>query len=127
MNMEEIGNYGHISACRITKRRDFMNYCYIKLRKFPVVEFVNFTEIKDFAYISISRVSKTLTIYTKEMTETDYRFRIDFPKTGGYMVFHSRLYHLVNHYELENKMFVFNPASEFYLATSIPVGDNPET
>lgn len=59
-----------------------MNYCYIKLRKFPVVEFVNFTEIKDFAYISISRVSKTLTIYTKEMTETDYRFRIDFPKTG---------------------------------------------
>ena len=42
MNMEEIGNYGHISACRITKRRDFMNYCYIKLRKFPVVEFVNF-------------------------------------------------------------------------------------
>ena len=43
-----------------------MNYCYIKLRKFPVVEFVNFTEIKNFAYISISRVSKTLTIYTKE-------------------------------------------------------------
>ena len=40
MNMKEIGNYGHISACRITKRRDFMNYCYIKLRKFPVVEFV---------------------------------------------------------------------------------------
>lgn len=43
------------------------------------------------------------------------------------MVFHSRLYHLINHYGLEHKMFVFNPTSEFYLATSIPVGDDSET
>lgn len=104
-----------------------MNYCYIKLQNFPVVEFVNFTEIKDFVYISISRVSQTLTIYTKEMEENDYRFRIDFPKTGGYKVFNSRLYHLINHYGLDRKMFVFNPTSEFYLATSIPVGQDSET
>lgn len=98
-----------------------MEYGYFRLKKFPVIEFVNFKEARDFLYVSTSRVSQTITIYVKEMKENDYRFRIDLPKNSDNIIFNSRLYHLLNHYGLDQKIFVYDDVSKSYMATKVSV------
>ena len=100
-----------------------MKYSYFKLKRFPVIEFVNFEEAKDFLYVSISRVSRTITIYVKEMQENDYRFRVDIPKDSNNLVFNSRLYHLLNDYGLDRKMFVYDDFAKTYMATEFSVDE----
>lgn len=105
------------------KEGKIMKYSYFKLKRFPVIEFVNFEEAKDFLYVSISRVSRTITIYVKEMQENDYRFRVDIPKDSNNLVFNSRLYHLLNDYGLDRKMFVYDDFAKTYMATEFSVDE----
>lgn len=105
------------------KEGKIMKYSYFKLKRFPVIEFVNFEEAKDFLYVSISRVSRTITIYVKEMQENDYRFRVDIPKDSNNLVFNSRLYHLLNDYGLDRKMFVYDDFAKTYMATDFSVDE----
>ena len=49
---------------------------HIKLLDFPQAELVGFKEVKGFIYVSISRVSPLIVIYSKKIEEREYRFRV---------------------------------------------------
>lgn len=100
-----------------------MSINYLKLLEYPFIKFNGFADLGDFVYVTISRTGPILFLHAKELPERDYRFRISLPTGDNRVISHPQLYHLLNDFGLDNKAFIFNSTSQFYLPTSIPVED----
>ena len=85
---------------------------YFKLLQFPKVQMMGFKE-------SISRISPLIVVYNKKIEKRDYRFRVDFENAEKKIIQNPRLYHLLNHFELDDKAFVYNEKNKMYIPTNI--------
>lgn len=94
---------------------------HIKLLNFPQVELVGFKEVKGFIYVSISRVSPLIVIYSKKIEEREYRFRVDIENSEKKIIQNPRLYHLCNHFKLNDKAFVYSAKNKMYIPTDISI------
>ena len=94
---------------------------HIKLLDFPKVELVGFKEVKGFIYVSISRVSPLIVIYSKKIEEREYRFRVDIENSEKKIIQSPRLYHLLNHLKLNDKAFVYSAKNKMYIPTDISI------
>ena len=90
-----------------------------KLLKFPNVQMMGFKEVKGFIYVSISRVSPLIVVYNKKIKEREYRFRVDIENSEKKVIQNPRLYHLLNHFELNDKAFIYNEKNKMYIPTNI--------
>lgn len=96
---------------------------YLKLLKYPNVQLMGFKEVKGFIYVSISRISPLLVIYNKNIEEREYRFRVDIKNPEKKIVQNPRLYHLLNHFELNGKAFIYNEKNKMYVPTDILIAE----
>lgn len=94
---------------------------HIKLLDFPQAELVGFKEVKGFIYVSISRVSPLIVIYSKKIEEREYRFRVDIENSEKKIIQSPRLYHLLNHFKLNDKAFVYSAKNKMYIPTDISI------
>lgn len=92
-----------------------------KLLQFPEVQMMGFKEVKGFIYVSISRVSPLIVVYNKKIEKRDYRFRVDFENAEKKIIQNPRLYHLLNHFELNDKAFIYNEKNKMYIPTNISI------
>lgn len=92
---------------------------YFKLLQFPKVQMMGFKEVKGFIYVSISRISPLIVVYNKKIEKRDYRFRVDFENAEKKIIQNPRLYHLLNHFELDDKAFVYKIKNKMYIPTNI--------
>lgn len=59
-----------------------------------------FSELKNYMYVTNSRVSNNLYFHVDELPERDYRFLIDLPDTGDRVIPRLHLYYLLKHFDL---------------------------
>lgn len=92
---------------------------FFELLEFPQINMIGFEEVEEFFYVTISRLGPQIFIFNKESSEKDYRFRIDVGDEKN--ICNERLYHLLNHFNLNEKLFVYDYEHKIYIPTSISV------
>ena len=61
--------------------------------------------------------------FNKNIEEREYRFRVDIKNPEKKIVQNPRLYHLLNHFELNDKAFIYNEKNKMYIPTDISIAE----
>lgn len=62
-----------------------------------------------------------IVLYNKKIEEREYRFRVDVKNSEQKIIQSPRLYHLLNHFKLNDKAFVYNEKNKMYIPTDISI------